>query len=88
MTALSGGEQLDGELSSMNSVLERPDARAGDALRNGLQSILFHQFSSASRPLFSSRKRSKTEPIKSTSAAPIGVDRQAAAPFGRLIPAA
>src|SRR5712671_4921638 len=31
MTALSGGEQLDGELSSMNSVLERPDA--GDALR-------------------------------------------------------
>src|SRR5882672_3790369 len=33
MTALSGGEQLDGELSSMNSVLERPDARAGDALR-------------------------------------------------------
>jgi pilus assembly protein CpaF len=33
MTALSGGEQLDGELSSMNSVLERPDARADDALR-------------------------------------------------------
>ncbi|MEA2807652.1 MAG: pilus assembly protein CpaF [Rhodospirillaceae bacterium] len=33
MTALSGGEQLDGELSPMNSVLERPDARAGDALR-------------------------------------------------------
>ena len=33
MTALSGGEQLDDELSPMNSVLERPDASAGDALR-------------------------------------------------------
>jgi Flp pilus assembly CpaF family ATPase len=33
MTALSGGEQLDDELSPVNSVLERPDASAGEALR-------------------------------------------------------
>ncbi len=33
MTALSGGEQLDEELSPVNSVLERPDASAGDARR-------------------------------------------------------
>ena len=65
-----------------------PPERLRDALRNSLQPILFHQFSSVSRPLFSSRKRSKVEPIKSTSVPPIGVDRQAAAPFGRLIPAA
>jgi pilus assembly protein CpaF len=33
MTALSGGEQLDDELTPLNSVLERSDAGAGEALR-------------------------------------------------------
>jgi Flp pilus assembly CpaF family ATPase len=33
MTALSGGEQLDDELSPLNSVLEGSDASAGEALR-------------------------------------------------------
>ena len=33
MTALSGGEQLDVERSPQNSVLERPDATAGDERR-------------------------------------------------------
>ena len=33
MTALSGGEQLDDERAPQNSVLERPDAAAGDERR-------------------------------------------------------
>jgi len=33
MTALSSGEQLDVERSPQNSVLERPDAAAGDERR-------------------------------------------------------
>ena len=33
MTALSGGEQLDDELTPLNSVLERPDRGAGEARR-------------------------------------------------------
>ena len=33
MTALSGGEQLDDELTPLNSVLERPDRGAGGAQR-------------------------------------------------------
>ena len=33
MTALSGGEQLDDELTPLNSVLERSDRGAGEAQR-------------------------------------------------------
>ena len=63
-----------------------PHEGTGDALRNALVARR-HQLSSANNWAFSSRKRSNTDVIRSISSSPIGTDKQAEAPLGKLTPA-